>query len=73
MPRPSEAEIHNWFVYHPPTEVQIAKYLVLREKGKELANTIMLNCPESADRSVAIRKVREAIMTANASIACFEE
>lgn len=72
MPRPTEDEIFSWFMYHAPNEVQIAQYLVIREKGKELADTIMLNCPESADRTVAIRKVREAVMTANASIACAE-
>lgn len=68
--RPTQAEIDSWFVYHKPDETQIAQYLVLREKAKELAKAIMLNCPQSADRTVAIRKVREAVMTANASIAC---
>ena len=72
MPGPLRSDIENWFVYHPPNEIQIAKYLVIREKAKELAFCILDNCPESADRTAAIRKLREAVMTANASIACDE-
>jgi len=36
----------------------------------ELALVILEHTPPSADQSAAIRKVREAVMTANASIAC---
>jgi hypothetical protein len=31
---------------------------------------IVAQTPESADQSVAVRKVREAVMAANAAIAC---
>lgn len=62
-------EIDNTFSYHAPTKEQIPKYETLREAAKKFATTIVANCPESADRTVAIRKVREAVMTANASIA----
>ena len=37
---------------------------------KELATAILNNVPPSADQSTAIRLVREAVMTANAGIAC---
>jgi len=71
MPTPEELE--NWFQYHGPDEVQIAKYAVLRLKGKELAAAMLDNCPTCADTTAAIRKVREAVMTANAAIACYQD
>lgn len=64
-------QIENWFTYHPPTPEQQKAYELLREKGKELAHAInTLVIPESADKTAAIRKLRECIMTANAAIAC---
>lgn len=62
--------LDNWFMYHTPTPEQIPKYEVIREAGKHLAQVIMDNTPSSADQTAAIRKVREAVMTANAAIAC---
>ena len=66
----TEDDLKAWFKYHAPNERQIDQYSVLRERGHELALTILKNCPPGADRSAAVRKVREAVMTANASIAC---
>ncbi len=57
------------FSYHSPSEDQVDRYGEIREKAKELARVILALCPPCADRSAAIRKVREAVMTANASIA----
>jgi len=60
----------NWiFDHHDPSEDQVDRYNEIREKAKELARVILALCPPCADRSAAIRKVREAVMTANASIA----
>lgn len=42
----------------------------IRKAARTFARAIYKNCPNSADRNAAIRKVREAVMTANASIAC---
>lgn len=66
-----EAEkIDNWFTYHEPADGDVARYERLRQAGKHLALVINEMCPESADKTAAIRKVREAVMTANSSIAC---
>lgn len=62
--------VDNWFTYHSPTPDQLPKYAAIREAGRQLAITILNNCPASADSSAAVRKVREAVMTANAAIAC---
>ena len=63
-------QIENWFTYHPPDDEQVIKYGEIRRLAKDLAACIMAMCPPSADRTAAIRKVREAVMTANAAIAC---
>ena len=65
-----QTELDNWFSYHAPVGDQAQRYEKLRAAGKVLAEAIVELCPPSADRTVAIRKVREAIYSANASIAC---
>lgn len=62
-------EIANLFTYHPPRGDQGDRYIRIREAARNLAQTIIDNTPASADQTAAIRKVREAMMTANAAIA----
>lgn len=62
-------EILNTFTYHAPKGDQSQRYEAIRTKARELAEVIVASCPQSADRTAAIRKLREAVMTANASIA----
>ncbi len=66
----TEDDIENWFTYHSPSPEQLPKYSKIREVGKNLAQVILDSTPPSADQTAAIRKVREAVMTANAAIAC---
>jgi hypothetical protein len=63
-------EIENWFTYHQPTEVDQVAFVAIRNAAKELAKVIVNCTPPSADQTAALRKVREAVMTANAAIAC---
>jgi hypothetical protein len=67
---PKTEEIENWFTYHAPTPAQLEGYTAIRDKAKELAHTINTHAPESADKTASIRQLREAVMMANASIAC---
>lgn len=69
MPVTSE-HIENWFTYHAPTPGQLEHYTAIRDGAKVLANVIREHTPESADQTVAIRKLRECVMIANAAIAC---
>lgn len=69
MPITAE-QLANWFTYHAPTEGQPQAYEELRAAGRALAETIVRLTPASADQTAAVRKVREAIFTANAAIAC---
>jgi len=63
-------EIDNWFTYHAPSPDQIPRYDAIRRTARIMARVIWDQCPPSADRTAAIRKLRECVMTANASIAC---
>lgn len=63
-------QIDNWFKYHAPSADDLVAYEKLRSAAKSFATAINELCPESADKTAAIRKVREAVMTANASVAC---
>lgn len=62
--------IDNWFTYHPPTSDQQVAYEKLRGAARDFANTVNELVPDSADKTAAMRKIREAVMTANAAIAC---
>ena len=62
-------DLENMFKYHPPEPDQIAKYEAIRAGAKAFAAIILENTPKSADQTASIRKLREAVMTANASIA----
>ena len=62
-------EIKKAFTYQTPNEDQIVKYKRIREKALEFSEVIVENTPIGVDQSAAIRKLRECVMTANASIA----
>ena len=62
-------DLENIFKYHAPTPEQLPKYQALREAAKAFALKIEELVPDGADKAAALRKVREAVMTANAAIA----
>ncbi len=68
----TQIDLDTLFTYHAPTEDQVVRYNLLREKAKEFAQLICDSCPPSSDTTAAIRLLRESLMTANAAIACIE-
>jgi len=66
---PSKAEIEKNFTYHRVWGSQPYRYESLRKTAKDLAIAIDAQCPPSRERSLALTKVEEAIMWANAAIA----
>lgn len=67
----SDKELENWFTHHPPANEGVAQvYQEIRNGGLELAKLIVDECPRSHERDEALRKVREAVMWANAAVAC---
>lgn len=63
------ATVERNFTYHPPKDDQPQRYEKLRDKAKKLARWVTKNCPESRERSLALTKLEESVMWANASIA----
>ncbi len=57
------------FTYHKPEGDDPERYEAIRNAAKEFVRVLCLNTAKCADQSAAIRHVREAVMTANASIA----
>ncbi len=73
QPGPTAEETRNSiedvFSYHAPEPDQIPKYEAIRAGAKSFALLLANHLPQSADRTAAIRKLRECVMTANAAIA----
>lgn len=68
-----EAYLDRTFVYHAPKEGQAVRYQALRLEAYQLAELILMSCPPSRERSVALTKLEETVMWANASIARNEQ
>lgn len=64
--------IDNWFTYHSPKNNQPERYEGIRSGARELAEIIRLNVPAGIERDNAFARLREAVMWANAGIACNE-
>jgi hypothetical protein len=63
-------DLTNWFSYHAPNAEQLVQYGAVRAAAREFADVINLHVPGGADKSAAMRLIREATWTANAGIAC---
>ena len=61
-------DIEKRFTYHSPKGKE-QRFQTLRNEAKHLANTIKKQCPDSRERSLALTKLEEVVMWANASIA----
>lgn len=66
----TQESLDNWFTYHPPEAGEPEKYEKIRQAAKAFAEVVLELTPPSADQTAAIRKIREAVFTANAAIAC---
>lgn len=65
----SNYNLENIFCYHPPKNDQQHRYEVIRADAKDMARTLLENCPDSRERSIALTNLEQAIFWANASIA----
>jgi hypothetical protein len=54
--------------WHRPSPEQVTLMEEIAKASEALMERILMACPDSADRSTALRKVREARMWANSSI-----
>lgn len=62
-------DLERIFTYHAPKGDQATRYQTIRSAAKALAEVIVNLSPESSERTLAIRKIEEAVMWANAGIA----
>lgn len=69
----SETDIEELFTYHAPKPGQPERYQAIRMAAKNLGHTIIANTKPGADQVAAIRALRIAVMTANASISLEED
>ncbi len=65
-----QEELDRLFTYHPPEGTDAENFAKISAAAKAFAEVVVASTPRSADQSAAIRKIREARMTANAAIAC---
>jgi hypothetical protein len=61
-------DLAKQFRYHSPTPEQVARIGDLRHAAFNFAMALEMNVRPCADRTAAMRKIREALMTANAGI-----
>lgn len=62
-------EIRTRFTYHPPKPGQPEIYTEIRQRARELVELIVAEAPASRELSLAVTKIEEAVMWANAAIA----
>lgn len=65
----NEDTIENNFKYHKPMEKNIEKFKEIRDEGRTFAKLMMDEVPECPERTLAFRKIEEAVMWANAGLA----
>lgn len=64
-----DTDLNNRFTYHKPKPGQPDIYMEIRENARGLALILNDRCPDSREKSLAITKLEECVMWANASIA----
>lgn len=62
-------ELTTRFTYHSPKPGQPERYTELRDTAGRLATLIVEITPSSREQSLALTKLEEAVMWANAAIA----
>lgn len=68
----TQKELQNWFTHHPPTARQLDYYETIRTVAKGLAEQFNAAIPDCADKTAAMRKLRETVMAMNLAIACYQ-
>ncbi len=62
-------DLERRFTYHPPREGQPADFKAIRNRARRMAETVDDLCPDGREKALAITKIEEAVMWANAAIA----
>ena len=62
-------ETEKVFKYHPPSDEQTKVYVNIRDMSKELAEYVEIVSPHTRERDMALTKLEEFVMWANANVA----
>ncbi len=62
-------EIHNRFIYHPPSHEGVMRHAELSACFENLAQTVDGICPAGREKSIVMTKLEEAKMWASAAVA----
>lgn len=62
-------ELQTRFTHHPPKNDQAVRYQRIRSDAAQFASMLDSLVPESREKSLALTKLEEAVMWANAAIA----
>lgn len=65
----SPEELTRRFTYHSPKDGQPERYVKIREAAHSVATTIVELTPPGREQALALTKLEEAVMWANAAIA----
>jgi len=68
----AKVNLDRIFVYHRPFGTQPQRYEAIREFARAFAKLITDSTPPSAEQTLAIRNLQQAVMFANAAIAINE-
>lgn len=60
--------IERWFRYYEPVGNQAQRYREIREGARDLADLIVVAVPPCAERTDALRRLREVLWYATAGI-----
>jgi hypothetical protein len=63
------AALDERFVHHPPSEDRATCHQSIRDAGRTAALRVMEVVPEGRERALALTKIEEFVMWANAGIA----
>ena len=66
----NDEQLKHLFTYHPPINAQIPAYKLIRDNAYIYARFLSSILPKNDEHDIAIEKIREAVMWANASMAC---
>ena len=65
----TKADLDRRFTYHAPKNDQQERYIKIRDHARSMAELIQHSCPHSREKSLALTRLEEVSMWANASIA----
>ncbi|WP_242394833.1 Acb2/Tad1 domain-containing protein [Anaeromyxobacter oryzisoli] len=72
IPNDMQHRLAEAFTFHPPRRDQLDRYHAIRQEGLLLALRIVQSTPASREQSLALTKLEEVVMWANAAIARWE-